>query len=424
MISQRNNLQICVLRDVVSAGQLGTTTIDELTDLADGTMAVVDADGTVQSGAGNTNTAYRFVYRNGNNLIYSNFFTGNDVVTSSYKDAVAATEQITYIGSDGTNGSIEAINDNSYRGVLNLIWEDKAGNNPSQSHNIVNYMYESDSSATQYEIANGLAASMVANIDKPLAKWLRVDVVNSAAATAANCFDNDATVVKGTNTIVVGTNLQYNTGAGTAVVGDFVRLQGPTASGTTVTDPVYRITAINSLTLTLDRAVTCASGTYAAGDDELEVIDSATGLAANFGVKVSGLQPTTFDAKIDKYQRIRFLVGLTNFGTTDLDYSQSAYKGQGFWKEIAELEYFTEFPEGNCYGADYLRTQRTSVAQALSGTSTTYDGIYLQFLDTTQLSGMGASGYSPFEIMIFAPAAGTNDQAADVVLDLAGIIAF
>jgi len=192
------------------------------------------------------------------------------------KSYTAPINQVSYLGYNGSTGALDATADKDF--ILNIHWMNTMGfynNSPL----ILSAAYHT-TAASQSELSFGLIESLDAILKRQPYKFITVDRINNAAVTAANCLDNDATVVNGLNSFTIATALVYNTGAGTLAAGDYVRLEGPTASATALTSPVYKvISAVDNgatCTVVVDRPITCESGTYAAAADELEVIPAAS----------------------------------------------------------------------------------------------------------------------------------------------------
>lgn len=310
-------------------------------DIAAGSAALVkvadnkvyETDQTAVSGL------FRLVQKTaGGQLIYSPEFEMSKI-TIHEKSYSAPAEQVSYWGYNGTSGSLGTIvSGDTY--VLHITLTSYApGLSTSPLVKTVPFVAQS---AVESDLAMGLAQSFVRVFGREPYKVIQCDVVSSAAVTAANCLDNDATVVNGSKAFTVATSLAYNTGAGTLAVGDYIRLQGPSASGTALTDPVYEVVDIDTLTVTVDRPITTASGTYAALDDELEVIPAATGDAADFGFKFTGLDrfaDSGFNPQNDFYSKTRFSVASSDFdaGTVET-VSTVADEGVGTAYEVAQFE--------------------------------------------------------------------------------------
>lgn len=276
------------------------------------------------------------------------------VTRISKKDYAADTQQVDYIGYTGTTGSIAVSNNTVYRATINMI----EGNDTNHGGVYVkDLVYESDSAATQAEIAIGLTGSGINSFDREVKNSSGNAPIMFAAlcnegVTTANCFDNDATVTKGSKVFSVSTNLQYNSGAGTAAVGDFVRLG--TAAGavgaTALGSDVYRIESISSTFVTVDRPIQVASGTYTAAGNMAEVLTAAEGAAANWGIELAGQDLDWKLGKInDRLVKWDLKLDSDAFGATTLTNSAVATLGTGTYNQVADLEWWAMGNNGEAF---------------------------------------------------------------------------
>jgi hypothetical protein len=160
------------------------------------------------------------------------------------------------------------------------------------------------------------------------------------------------------------------------VVGDYLRF------GTGVTDPMYKITAIDTTanTLTLDQPYQGVSALF--NDTGLEKVAAATAATADFGLKLTGL-PGDFVVGLYEYRKISFNVLLNDtFGGTLNTTSTVASKGKGTYNEIAELEWFLKGNRGE--GNRVAEYPVPFVADATSGK--TYDVWSFDWYDVNSTS--------------------------------------
>jgi len=349
--------------------------IDNYADLNDGNVVILDVNNYVRDTAAGDPLAaaevLRIATRVGNELVYTPFFKFGDVVSMRSASYTAAVQQVTNIGYVGSGtGNIEAIDDNEY--IVRILLEGvtaQFGNKQMYKFGA----YKSSASATSAEVAIGLVDNLYYNFKREPQQMIQFDARCSATVTAANCFDNDVTVVQGLNYFTVGTSIQYN--STDAVVGDYVRLAEPAAATTALTDDVYEITSISSLTIYVDRPITSASGTYDAANDEAEVIPAATGVAALWGIMCTGIAFTNFSPGVFNYGITRFEVGLQDCGTTAVTYTTAGNPGVNVYGQIAELEWFAQGNLGKKWRVDTPPT--TQYTQAASGS--TYETIHFQY---------------------------------------------
>lgn len=356
----------------------GTDTIE---GMANNSVAIVNEAGTVLTGATTTGLARVAAKLSNGEVVYSPFFdmaTRKNLVGKSY---VAPTTQLTYLGYNGTSGAMDATADATF--VLNVEWKNSqfAFNNTSMMFSAPYHT----TAASQYELATGLVAALDGVMERQPYEFIKTERINNAAVTTANAFDNDATVVSGVNAFTVATNLQYNAGGGTLAVGDFVRF-GTVGSGTALTDGVYKVTAIDSLQVTLDRTIKAASGTYATATDDLEVIPAGS-IGANWGLKFQGVNNSTFNKVNDTYAPVRFDIISDDFSTATVTYSTEATEGSGSGQLVANMETYSEFLDKHSVISAYPERPRREQAVLTN----TYDLITFESSDavfTSPTTGM------------------------------------
>ena len=339
------------------------------------------------------------VFKNGSQLATTSALSAGDIFTVSYKDVtgkivntphvpysniyaksatnyVAPAQKKVYVGYNGTTGSISVKNSENY--ILRVVLKDNT--KAFFEHPLYEYAtFESDSDATQKEIAEGILASAIKNFTS--VKPNKVTVVQpgmivSTAVDTNNGFVGNATVVKDTNSFTVLSSGQYNTDKDLAV-GDYVRI-GAVGLGTAVTSEVYKVIGISGTTtktVLVDRPIKEASGTYAAATSDIEVLPVAGHAAANYGISLTGVA-LPFEAGIYKYQVLDFEAILNEgFGASLVTVATAATKGVGSYNEVAELEWFLKGNRGEAY-----RTADWPVNKPLNAIAgKTYDVIVLNY---------------------------------------------
>lgn len=175
MIAQKNITTILVgknldllaaasKREDLAVGQIGVFTakdsaIDELTPL----------------GAGDK---FQIATRNAKgSLVVTPVISYDDVAKKSAQAYVAPTQQVTYIGYNGTDGAIDVKNDTNYVMHIFVTDDTKTG-----STGVVFFAaYYSSSAATQQEIAEGLVANLNANINRMGTKLISAETADNGA---------------------------------------------------------------------------------------------------------------------------------------------------------------------------------------------------------------------------------------------------
>lgn len=403
MLGQKNKTHIVVGKDLALL-----TASQTRADLVAGKIGVFkNGSSTANVLALSAGDSFKIVYMNvDGKIIESPVYQYNHLKQKNAVNYVAGTEQKTYVGYNGTTGSIVVTNSDVYHiHITRKDWSATWGEHASIK---LAAAYESDATATQFEIIEALTANAVRNFAVEKAKSgttvTKVGRICSAAVTVANDFTGDATVVQGANTISIAESENnndagvYGAGGADLAVGDFIRV-GAVGAGTALTSQVYKVVALggaktSSIIAVLDRPVLEASGTYAAATHDLEVIPAATAAnaATNWGLSFES-SPVKFVPGLFKYQNVTFDVTLSEaFGNTLVTEATSAYKGIGTYKEVAEVEWELRGNRGEGY-----KVASFPVSLNLNATSgKTYDLIYLHFEDdsTVRFDGKSTSFHS------------------------------
>lgn len=322
-----------------------TASPNDLSVLADGEIGIFTPAGTRMTQA-LAATEDRFIIVQGASgtneaNILSSIIDKNDIVSANAKRTlwVDTVEQVDLIGYNGTSGSIEAINDNLYHVRVNLH-QSLTSNHGGVS--VKHGIYESDSSAAQWEIAQGLNESLVHNFSKETDKQVRPHRLCDEAGVALGTGVGTITVTQGSKYFTANTDIDDATTNAAMVVNGFIRF------GTATTDPVYQIVAIDTTNNigTLDVAYQGASATHA--NNAVENITNATGIAAEWGITLTG-QALPFSVGKINFAVARWTTTLENMGTTTFS-STGATPGTGNVNQMKELEWFVQGNEG-----DYIR---------------------------------------------------------------------
>jgi hypothetical protein len=343
------------------------------------------------------------------------FFSKADVTSVSRKEYVAPTEQLDYIGSNGTSGSIEVNNNTVYRATIEL---DKGRPNTNLGGVYVKDMvFESDANATQSEIALGLAASGFANMSREAEQSIRFAAINDEAGVPLGTGAGDVTFVAGSKVTQWGDVTDATINAA-PVVGDYLR------AGTAVTADTYKIVAIDTAahTVTLDAPYRGSTATLL--NAAVELIPSASGLAAEWGVSLAAQTLAWSNGQIEDAQ-VQFDVSLDadSFGATPLVNSVVSTPGTGTYRQVAELEWFANGNNGDIFRNE-VRNGFPFTGNAVAGE--TYDVIEIA-LERGRKDSLGYVN-SPQVISLFIDAgkntsghyalAATADDITDVLEDL------
>jgi len=327
-------------------------------------------------------------------LLKSEILSTANVEKVIRKVGTAAVNKVQYFGSNGTAGSIEALDENFYR--LKIEMKEGYTTNNHGTSMVKHAIYESDGSATQYEIASGLASSGFSNFSRePKNISGQAPIVFKAIcdnAGVANAFDGGSeathlTFVQGSK-LVTGTISGATSGClgtdeflATVVVGDFLRSATPT------TGDVYKIVALNTgttttpFTIELDKPYRGVTSNIAVASTEY--ITAALGAAANWGICLTG---QTQDFSVGKKANIivDWDYSLENFGATSdvASANTAANPGINTYRQMQELEWFLQGNEGSFMRVGYPMIDSPR-AELEDFTYETIDIVFRDTLDNT-----------------------------------------
>jgi len=404
-----------VVKDVAPLGETSTRAslaVGQVGVFKNGSATAID--GTTDLAAGDK---FKVVFKDVDGyIIESPMYDYNLITSKRAANYAAGTEQKSYIGYNGTSGSIAVKNSDVYH--VHVIRKDWSKTwNEHGSFKLAG-VYESDASATQTEIALGLLRNMVKNFEIEKAKSgvtvTTVGLINSASVVLTNDFSGTATITQGSNVLSVTNSGQYATNTD-VVVGDYIRISPAYNVAVALTNDVYQIVALSGTTtklITLDRKVTKASGTYATGTGT-EVIPKATAEAANWGISIESA-PVKFIPGKFKYQNVTFDITLSEaFGATPITQATAPYKGIGTYKEIAEIEWELRNNQREAFHvASYPVTENLNATLGK-----TYDVINVDFMNDNART-LNGKDYSFHSLII----ASEDESVATVFTQLKDIL--
>ena len=420
-MTQKDVMQLLIAEDIGAVPSVAAgSAITDYSDLADGEVAVVNSHNIVLSASTVLTDdlvaqfGIRVVQRSGSELIYSDFIKQNNIVGYKGQTDDAGQEQITYIGYDGSSGSINAANSKLYVVRISLEEMDVTGQGQAM---ILNAPYKSDASATQLEVATGVAKALANALNRQTVKPIKAELIANVAYAATQAFANTCTVVKGGEHVTCATSTDYNTNVDLAV-GDYVRFSGaPSTTGCLVSDGIYKVIELTSATqFKVDRPVEVASQTFTAALVGATVLPAADMASANLGIKLTGIERSFILPKY-RYSKVRFHVGLdsaTSFANTAVNYSQNAKLGYGTYEQIAQLEWDLLGNEGNPYRGDFLFSAARSDAESTAA----YDTISINYFGDHSTLGIGGTPRRNKQLVIAFETGFSNGEAPDIVADV------
>ena len=329
----------------------------------------------------------------------------SNVKSISAKAYAAATNKVTVVGYNGSTGSIDVINDNLYQINLELL---NYGSLSPENRYLRQAHYQSPSSGTTESlVADGLAGSLIRNFSREQIARVKVERLSSFAGTALATGLDNVTFTKGSK-YFTATDIDNAATNAALAVGDYIRI------GTAVSDPVYKITAIDSTNNVGTLDVPFQGDTVTIADTGLERVPVANQAAASFGVKITGVDQPFVVGKI-RFEPIDWRpITLVDCGDTTVTEVSAATKGNGDGRRVAELEWFAQgnFAERYRMGEPHLYDYRSELE---AEPSKNYSVLVIDYYGA-QKAGMNlVDTSSPRTVMVFsASTAAMNGLITDL----------
>jgi hypothetical protein len=404
----KNVSQLMIVEKQTPTVGLEGTVIDAYGDLLDGEVAVCNYLNTVLDGASGGASlafagmdAFKLIARVGTKLVHSDLIQKGTIKNWRVTSQSAEVQQVDYVGSNGTTGSLGAIVSNLH--TIRLYIQESTIQGFMQQK-IKEGFYKSAASTTQSAIALGLVNSLIANYSREPEQDLKFERVNAGSRTAVPTSADDFVFTNGSK-YFTATDIDDATGTAALAVGDLLVI------GTATTSPVYKITAIDTATDigTLDRAFVGATQTLA--DTAIKVILVAA--EGSYGIKITGVDrgfvtgyrttaPIIFETTID----------FGDSSSTAVNPTTAAYPGIGTAQQVANME--KEFQADNHVYRSFVEggvVDRAQVTPTLLAAGELYDMCVLEFSNKTQ-SGLGVEIQSP-KTLIIAGENSTNLSMSD-----------
>lgn len=344
-------------------------------------------------------------------LLVSDVIDVAGIKGATAKVYTAATQQVDYIGYNGTSGSIEVNADELY--MINIYLEEFI----TSSHDgryIKHGQFNSSSSSTQANIADGLTVSLTNNFAREPKQLIKFERVNSAPTGSVT------TAATGTLTATYGSKIV--TASGGTPSTDFVSSSAGTyvRFGTALTSPVYKVVGVDDTGngfITLDQPYQGANATFTAGNAEF-ILAAAVG---DSGIKLTGVaQPWSLERKF--YKLVRWTTGLSEdaFGATVVTKSVGAKEGSGEYRQVAELERFFQRNDNDNYriGQPDLFDPRNDATSAVTGGG--YDIVQITYVQAENVGFV--DNISPKLLTIATPATVPNYAASGTADDIYEIL--
>ena len=385
---QKNVATMLVAKNVARTGTVVQNAVVSPSIMADGEIAVVTPAGKVIDKDALSENFKFVVKRPDGTLKFSDMINAKSVQRVTVERYAAGTNQVDYIGYNGTSGAIDVIDNNTYKINITLRGTDALD---ASRMTIKHGVYSSDDSATEAEIAAGLTKSLITNFSREAIKLkygtdlIKFEMVNAGTSTATS--GGALTVINGSKYVTIlgtGSNAgKYNSNAATIVAGDYIRF----GHDTTKTYPVYKVDEVVSgggattmvVKLNIPYQGTTNTALAAASVGVIPAADLST-----FGIKMTGCEYPYLAYKLS-YGRSTWTMGLQDFGSTTITNSTKMSLGTGYGKMVNELESWIALNRDNWY----LNTVAVTYPTLDSSTASTayYALIHFQYTneDTTDM---------------------------------------
>ena len=407
IVSTKNSMSVLIAANPTQIA-LGSVQITDPTTtntfIADGQILMLDESDAVMTPANSNisdSPSVRFVVRNGAtastaSLNFSARIRGKDLVACTGKNYSAITQQVSYVGYNGTSGTSLDASGTDFTLTLVGDWDDQFW---SEQKNRTAFNYYS-TAATQQAIATSFTNQINA-------QGFRATAAGTGPIVKAETLNDATTAVTSTATtliVVNGSDIGTLNVADTTfqTIGAVVRLGSVAA---TTTSPVYVVTATpstdSSLTSTQIRFHTYFQGTT--GTVTLGTLSNFVSGATNWGIKLTGLALTWvkdfFKAKV-----VSFHTDLKGFGTTTSGTSTVPSLGTGDYKLVSEFESFAAGNEGALNRTVVpLPTGRNATVSTAN-----YDTIAIESQDSSITNTVAANARMRVQTMIFIPTSSTQ----------------
>ena len=438
-------------RLLVSGGGVSYSDNTKIDGLNDGEVAAYSPEGLkiVESGSTpGTNeikasdvSKFMLVQSRGSNgpPVMSDLIDLKSVKETRIQTGSTATQQVDYIGYNGSSNSLDPQNDTLAYVRIQL------GQHLTSAHGgiyVLHGQYNTDSSATQEEVALNLAKSLHYNKERETEELYKPGAVNDASVTGANHLDEDLVITKGSPIVYLsstannaatdygGASQGTNDGTDLAV-GDYIRIAGDGNSVTT-SDHVYRVDGINEFNsgseaeITLDREITEDDQTITGLVDGTgtQVIPSGS-IGSNWGVKISGVPQEYQVGKkpLDPINQVRWDLSIEGLGTSPITEDTTPSLGSGTYEMVADMEWFYQGNEGEIYrvGEPNIYDSRKEVSSA----DAPYDLVHILHADRSgefqdNVSKKTTIWAVPNTTPDHADYSAGDDRLSDVLEDLIG----
>ena len=269
--------------------------------------------------------------------------TRDQIIAASSVAGRLASEQVSYVGYNGTSGTVDATVNNFF--IIKLEHTPNAFLYGKRPASYKYGTYQSGASASALSNATGLINSLIANFRANRTTDWRVksELVASDTTTAFGATTATSMLFTKYSKAVTVT-----TGAGGVTIAAGTYLRIGTTSGTTA--PIYKVAtgavigASTTGTIILENVYQgdTATITVAGG------VTYATTLTGNIGIKITGIKQKYDVNRWRQYDKVRFNVFLEGFDTS-VETTTAAFDGVAVYEQVANDEYISWGDEGQVF---------------------------------------------------------------------------
>jgi hypothetical protein len=336
-LDSKNNIKSVFIVPDLAAGAAGTKITPG--SLGAGYIAVCGLNNEILNAAGAAAAdTIKIIKDRGANLPLQQVrISLSEVKTLNGVTGVAASEQATYIGYNGTTGSMPTTADTFYEIKLEHVPNAFAyGKRPA---NYKYGTYQSASTTSEVEITTGLVKSLIQNfVPNRTTDWrVKSELTNSGSSITITGAPTSYNFTRWSKTVTyVGTdpvNLVANT---------YLRI------GTTAADPVYKVVSVNTTanTITLDTPYQGDTGSILAAGLTVIIVAS---IGADWGIKITGIKQKYDVNRWRQYDKVRFNPFINSGLAGTLVTTTGAFDGIGVYEQAANDEYISWGDEGQIF---------------------------------------------------------------------------
>ena len=320
----------------------------DILDLPEGSVAIVDQNNdVVEDNDLAVGDRVRIAQKANGQMIYSPYFVMGSSTVNKY-DYAADTQQVSYLGYNGTTGELDDTAGATYTLGVNLLYTSGVLNTTPQIKTIPAY----NQSGTQYELATVLLKSFNKMMTLENRKPIRADRIYSGATTD---IAETLAVVKGSTGVTAGGSPPN--------AGDWIFIEDNAGD-----EIVYKVEAVSGSNLTLDVPYTGDSETVSSNDWGT-INDEDTG---DWGIRFVGeaVDPNSFDVVTETHRVVSFKLSwdrvdapaAADADPTTIDYDTDPVVGRGTFMEVGVREVYTTMNEGNPFISAYPPTKYRKMA--------------------------------------------------------------